>query len=164
MSYVARRSVRLATLALTAAIAAAVLFYPTDEKRVRQAADALIDAANGSPAALALALDTHASSNVRLDVSELPEAIVGREAIVEAVARARELEPNLRLHADGTEVLVEGRRARVSADLITTLRPEVPELRRPRHLSALFEERGGQFRLLSVEVGAPRLDQPEARP
>lgn len=158
------RSTRFVVIALAALALLLVLFYPTDEKRVERAATALLDAANAGPAALARALDEHASTNLRIDSPELGEPIVGRDAVLEAVARARSLGPNLRFRAEGVEISVEGSRARLTADLITTLRAEVPELRRPRHAAALFEQREGQFRLVSAEIGTPRLDQPEARP
>jgi len=158
------KSARLFAALVATLIAALVLFYPTDEKRVRDAAEALLSAANAGPAQLARALEAHAVADVRVDATELSDAIVGREAIVEAVARAKSLEPSLRFRIEGVEVSVEGKRARLSADLITTLRPEVPELRRPRHASALFERRNGEFQLVSAEIGRERLDQPEARP
>lgn len=158
------RSARVVALALGALIALAVLFYPTDEKRVREAADTLLSAANASPGELARALERYASPDVRIDVTELDEPIVGREAVTRAVRRAREFEPNLRFRLEGVEVSVEGKRARLSADLITTLRPEVPELRKPRHAAATFEKHGERFQLISAEIGNERLDQPEARP
>jgi len=164
MASIAGKPVRLLALALGVVIALGVLFYPTDEKRVRQAAEALLDAANAGPGELSSALERYAGSNVRLDVTELPEPIIGREALALAVRQARELEPNLRFRFEGMEVAVEGKRARLRADLITSLRPEVPELRRPRHTSALFEKHGERFQLISAEVGGERLDQPEARP
>jgi hypothetical protein len=164
MPLVAAKSARLVALGLGVSIALAVLFYPTDEKRVREAADALLTAANASPGELSQALELYASPQVRIDVTELSEPIVGRDALMLAVRRAREFEPNLRFRLEGVEVSVEGKRARLSADLITTLRPEVPELRKPRHAAASFEKRGERFQLISAEIGNERLDQPEARP
>lgn len=158
------RTIRLAVIALATLVVLAVSFYPTDEKRVREAANALLSAANAGPADLSRALGTYASPEVRIDASELSEPLVGRDAIVQAVLQARALEPNLRLRAEGAEVLVEGKRARLNADLITTLRAEVPELRRPRHMSALFEQHGGHFQLISADIGRERRDQPEERP
>ena len=68
------------------------------------------------------------------------------------------------MRLEAVEVSLEGKRARVNADLLTTLRPELPELRRPRHAVALFEKRAGRYQLLSAEIGSERRDQPEARP
>src|SRR6478735_8977978 len=143
------KSTRWAIIALAIAVALGVMFYPTDEKRVRQAADAIVSAAR---------------ADVSIDVAELAEPLRGRAAIVAAVAQASALGQNLRFRIEGVEVSIEGKRARLSADLITTLRAEVPELRRPRHSVALFEKQGDRFRLISAEIGAERLDQPEARP
>ncbi len=164
MSASTAKVVRSSVLALGVLVALTVLFYPTDEKRVREAAEALLAAANASPAELSRALEAYAHPTVRVDVHELAEPLRGRDAIALAVRSTRELEPNLRFRFEGLEVAVDGKRARVSADLITTLRPEVPELRRPRHTAALFEKHGDRFQLVSAEIGAERLDQPEARP
>lgn len=155
---------RLALLALGVGIGVGALLYPTDDKRVRKAAEALISAANQGDAELARALEAHAAPNVSVSVSELGEPLVGREALVIAAREARQLEQKLHFELDTVDVHVEGNRARLDADVITTLRPELPELRRPRRSSALFERRNGAFRLLSAEIGAERVDQPEARP
>jgi hypothetical protein len=160
----ANKAVRLGVIAASVSLALAALFYPTDEKRVKEVADAIVAAANTSESELSRALDEHASSDVTLDVAELPEPITGRDAIVALLGQASRLgqKPSLRIEA--VEVSIEGKRARLNADLLTTLRPELPELRRPRHGVALFEKRDGRFRLLSAEIGAERRDQPEARP
>jgi ketosteroid isomerase-like protein len=156
---------RLVLIAAVAAVSsAALIFYPTEEKRVRAAAEAIVAAANESDVALARALDTHATPNVRLNVSELPEPLVGRDALLAAAEQARRLEQKLHFQLDTVEVTVEGGRARVSADVITTLRPELPELRRPRRSVALFEKQSDAFRLVNAEIGPEQLDQPEARP
>jgi hypothetical protein len=155
---------RLWLIALAAAAVVVALLYPTDEKRVRQVAEAILAAANQSDAALAQALASHATPNVSINVSDLPEPLVGPDALVAAAGQARLLDQKLHLQMDTVEVSVEGNRARLAADVITTLRPEVPELRRPRHGVALFEKRNGRFQLVSAEIGPERLDQPEARP
>jgi SnoaL-like domain len=155
---------RLWLIALMAGVVVIALLYPTDEKRVRAAAAAIIAAANEGDAALSRALQIHATPNVSVNVSDLPEPLRGREALVAAARQARLREPSLHFQLDALEVTVEGKRARLAADVITTLRPEVPELRRPRPSVALFEERDGAFQLVSAEVGSERLDQPEARP
>ena len=155
---------RLALLAASAALGIGVLLYPTDEKQVRKAADAIVSAANQGDAALAAALETYAVPSVSVTVSELGTPLVGREALVVAAREARQLEQKLHFQLDTVEVHVEGNRARLVADVITTVRPEVPELRRPRRGAAIFEKRNGTFRLVSAEVGAERLDLPEARP
>ena len=160
----AQRPLRLVAIALGVLLTLGVLLYPTDEKRVKEAAEALITAANADPAELARALDTYASPDVSVTVAELPDALTGREALVAAVAGASQLGQKLELRIEAVEVSVEGKRARLNADLLGATRAEVPELRRPRHCAALFEKHAGRFRLVSAEIGAERRDQPEARP
>lgn len=155
--------VRLGAVGAAALLALGVAFYPTDEKRVRQAAEALVAAANAGPAELAQALDQYASPNVTVSADELPEPLVGPAAIVKVARQASQLGSKLHLRADAIDVRVEGKRARLTADLAAS-QAEVPELRRPRHSVLLFEKRADGFRLLSAEIGAERLDQPEARP
>jgi hypothetical protein len=154
---------RTAVIGAIVAVGLLVAFYPTDEKRVRQAAEALVSAANESPNALAQALDQYAAPNVTVSADELPEPFVGRAAIVDAARRANQLGVKLHLRADAIEVRVEGKRAQLTADLAAS-QAEVPELRRPRHSVLVFEKHAAGFRLLSAEIGAERLDQPEARP
>lgn len=157
------KTARWAVLAALLVGVAAVLWYPTDEKRVKEAAEAIADGANAGPRELARALEAHAVPDVRLSVADLPIAISGRDAIVELVSQARETGQKLHLRVEAVEVTLEGNRARLNADLVAT-QAEVPELRVPRHSVALFEKRDGKFRLVSAEIGAERRDQPEARP
>jgi hypothetical protein len=161
---VSPRSLRWVALALGSAALLAVWLYPTDEKRVKEAAQALVTAANQSPGALSQALEANAVPDVRVSVAELSEPVSGRDALVAALVQAKELAPKLRFRIESVDVSLEGNRARLTADLITTWQPELPELRRPRHSAALFEKRAGRFRLVSAEIGPERLDQPEARP
>jgi hypothetical protein len=155
---------RWAALGSVLVVMLGVWLYPTDEKRVKAAADALVAAANRSPAALSLALDEHAVPGVRVSVAELSEPLEGKAAVVGSLAQAEQLSQKLHLRVESAQVTVEGNRARLTADLITMFQPELPELRRPRHSTALFEKRAGKFRLASVDIGPERLDQPEARP
>lgn len=141
-----------------------VLFYPTDEKRVREAAEALVTATNADDATLSRALQTYANPDVSINVAELPGPITGRAAVLAAVRAAQALGQRPSFHLEASEVSVEGKHARLNADLIAAARPEVPELRRPRHGVALFEKSGDHFRLVSAEIGPERRDQPEARP
>jgi hypothetical protein len=160
----AKNPVRLAVLGAGLLCVLVALFYPTDEKRVKEAAEAIVTAANTSGVELERALEQYASPDVSISVAELPEAVSGRDAIVAKVGQVNRLGPKLSLRIEAVEVSIEGKRARLNADLLTTLRPELPELRRPRHSVALFEKQGDRFRLVSAEIGAERLDQPEARP
>jgi len=160
----AKNPVRLAVLGAGALLALGVLFYPTDEKRVKEAAEAIVNAANGNGAELERALEQYASADVSISVSELDEPVTGRDAIVAKVGQLNRMGSKLRFRIEALEVSLEGKRARLNADLLTTLQPELPELRRPRPSVALFEKTGDRFRLVSAEIGAERLDQPEARP
>jgi len=141
-----------------------MLLFPTDEKRVKEAAEELVAAANSGGAELSRALETYASPEVSISVSDLPDTVTGRAAVLAAVRQASVLGQKLHFQVEAVEVSVEGKHARLNADLITSLRPEVPELRRPRHSVAVFEKSGDHFRLVSAEIGPERLDQPEARP
>jgi hypothetical protein len=141
-----------------------LMLFPTDEKRVKEAAEALLSAANSGGPELSRALETYAAPEVSLSVSELPEPVVGRAAVLALVRQASAAGQRLHLQVESLEVAVEGKHARLNADLITSQRPELPELRRPRHSVALFEKSGDHFRLVSAEIGSERLDQPEARP
>jgi hypothetical protein len=160
----AKASLRLTLVGVGVLATLAVLFYPTDEKRVKEAADALITAAPADDAALARALQTYASPDLSISVAELGEPVTGRDAVLAAVHAAHALGQKPSFHVEAVEVSVEGKHARLNADLIAAVRPEVPELRRPRHSVALFEKSGDHFRLVSAEIGAESRDQPEARP
>ncbi len=160
----AKNAVRFTLIGLSALATLAVLFYPTDEKRVKEAAEAIATAANGDTAELSRALETYASPDVSISVADLPGAVIGRDAVVAAVRQASTLGQKAQFHFEAVEVSVEGQHARINADLIMSVRPEVPELRRPRHSVAIFEKSGDHFRLVSAEIGPERRDQPEARP
>jgi hypothetical protein len=160
----AKNGVRWVAIALGLGVVLGVLFYPTDEKRVREAAEALVAAANASPAELSTALEAYASPEVSISVSELSEPFTGRDGIVAALAQARQFAPSVHFRIEAVEVSTEGNRARLNADLITMPGPELPELRRPRHSVAVFEKHAGKYRLVSAEIGPERRDQPEARP
>jgi hypothetical protein len=160
----AKTTLSLTLITVGAVATLLVLFYPTDEKRVKEAAAALVAAANADEAQLSRALHTYAIADVSISVAELPEPVTGRDAVLAAVRAATGLGQKLRFTVEAVEVSVEGKHARLNADLITSVRPELPELRRPRHAVGLFEKVGDQFRLVSAEIGAERRDQPEARP
>ena len=157
----ASKPLRLAAILIPAALALLMLVYPTDEKRVREAADALLNGANQGDAALASALDLYAASQVSVSIAELSTPLEGRDALLRAVTRARAFGQKLRFRADAVEITVEGNRARVNADLVAAL--EQASIA-PRHAVALFERHDGRFQLVSAEIGATRRDEPEERP
>lgn len=157
----ASKPLRLVIIAIPALVALVLLLYPTDENRVREAADALLDGANQGDAALAAALRKYAAPQVSVTVAELSEPLQGREALMAAVAQARAFGQKPRFRADAVDVTVEGNRARVNADLVAALEQATIA---PRHAVALFEKHDGRFQLVSAEIGATRRDEPEARP
>lgn len=157
----ASKPLRLAAILIPAALALLLLVYPTDEKRVREAADALLSGANQGDAALATALRLYAAPQVSVSVAELSTPLEGREALQSAVTQARAFGQKLRFRADAVEITVEGNRARVNADLVAAL--EQASIA-PRHAVALFEKHDGRFQLVSAEIGATRRDEPEERP
>lgn len=160
----AGRSARIGVIALVVALALGLLLYPTDEKRVREAAEAIVEAANAGEGELSQALEQHASEEVTVSVSDLSEPLVGRAALVRAAARARVEGRRLRFRMETVEITVQGSNARLNADLVASLQLGLRELRQARHGVALFEKIDGRFRLVSAEVGSERHDQPEARP
>jgi hypothetical protein len=160
----ASRTKRLLVIALAAATALGLLLYPTDEKRVRKAAEALVTAANESEVDLARALDQYAVPDVSVIVSDYAEPLQGRAALVNAAARARMAGQRLRFRMETVEISVEGSHARLNADMVASLSFGLRELKQARHGVALFEKRDGRFQLVSAEVGGERHDQPEARP
>lgn len=156
-----RKLARLGLFCLALGPLLLVFLYPSDAERVRESADAILAAARTNSGQLALALERHATAEVSLVVEEPHAVLVGRQALVEA---AHQLIPAPAFRLEAVEISVEGSRARLSADLISSVRAELPELRRPRHAVAVFEKDDAHFRLVSAEVGAARSDQPEARP
>ena len=108
---------RWATLGGVLALVLGVWLFPTEEKRVKAAAEAIVEAANQSPAALGAALDEHALPGVRIHIAELPDAVEGRAAVVSALSQAEQFAQKLHFRVESVEVTVEGNRARLSACL-----------------------------------------------
>ena len=158
------KNVRLLVIGLVAALALLLLLYPSDEKRVREAADAIIAAANQDAVSLQRALEQHAVEEVSVTISDLPEPLQGRGSLVAAAERSRINGRKLRFRMEAVEINVEGNHARLNAELVASLQLGLRELRQARHGVALFEKIDGRFQLVSAEVGSERHDQPEARP
>lgn len=152
---------RLVLIAIPGLLALSLLLYPTDESRVREAADALLNGANQGDAALASALQQYAVPRVSVTVAELAEPLEGRDALLGAVTSARAFGQKLSFRADAIDITVEGNRARVNADLVAALEQATIA---PRHAVGLFEKHDGRFQLVSAEIGPTRRDEPEARP
>ncbi len=153
--------VRVSLVVAAAAAALTLLLYPTDEKRVREAVEALIAGANEGGATLDQALLDYAVPHVSVNVAELPAPLKGRAAVSSAVERARAFGVAQRFRAEAIEVTVEGTRARVNADVVPALAQASIA---PRHTVATFQAQEGRFLLVSAEVGPTRRDEPEERP
>jgi hypothetical protein len=160
----ASKHVRLVVIGLVAVLALGLLLYPSDEKRVREAADAIVAAANQDATELHRALERHAVEDVSVTISDLPEPLQGRASLVAAAEHARVNGRKLRFRMEAVEINVEGNHARVNAELVASLQLGLRELRQARHGVAMFEKIDGRFQLVSAEVGSERHDQPEARP
>jgi hypothetical protein len=158
------KRVRLLLIGLVAALALGLLLYPSDEKKVREAAEAIVEAANQGPVELTRALEQYAVPEVVVTVSDLPEPLEGRAALVGAASRAQVGGRQLRFRMETVEISVEGSHARVNADMVASLQLGLRNMRQARHGVAMFQKIDGRFQLVSAEVGSERHDQPEARP
>src|SRR3954463_13507487 len=101
------KSVRWATVAVGLSVALGVFVYPTDEKRVQEAAAALVSAANAGPNQLSRALEIYARPDVSISAPELLEPLVGRDAIVAALTQANGLGKALHFRIEAVEVSSE---------------------------------------------------------
>jgi hypothetical protein len=158
------KTVRWLLIGLAVALALGLLLYPSDEKRVREAADAIVEAANQDEVELARALERWAVEDVSVNVVDLPEPLVGRSALVAAAGRSRQGGRRLRFRMETVEISVEGSHARLNADLVASLQLGLREMRQGRRGVAMFQKIDGRFQLVSAEVGTERHEEPEARP
>ena len=158
------KRVRLLVIAAVAALALGLLLYPSDEKKVREAAEAIIKAANQDPVELSRALERYAVEDVSVTISDLGEPLQGRGALMAAASRAQVNGKKLRFRMETVEISVEGSHARLNADMVASLQLGLREMKQARHGVAMFQKIDGRFQLVSAEVGAERHDQPEARP
>jgi hypothetical protein len=150
------RRIALAVGALLVAVVLGVWLHRSDEERVRAAADAIVEAANQGPVELTRALDEHATENVSVMVSDLPEPLVGRAAIVAAASRTAAMGRKLSFRLQRVEISVEGSNARLSADFVATMQLGLRGLSRSRSGAALFQKIDGRYQLVSAEVGGER--------
>jgi hypothetical protein len=158
------KRVRLLVIGLVAALALGLLLYPSDEDKVREAAEAIVEAANQGPLELARALEHYAVEQVVVTIADLPEPLEGRAALVGAASRAEVGGRKLRFRMETVEISVEGSHARLNADMVASLQIGLRDMRQARHGVAMFQKIDGRFQLVSAEVGSERRDQPEARP
>ena len=146
-------------LLVAAAITALVIglwLHRSDEEQVRDVADAIVKAANQDSVELTRALEQHAVEEVSVTVSDLPEPLVGRSAVVAAAARTAVEGRKLSFRLQSVEVAVQGSNARLNADFVATLQLGLRGLSRSRRGVAVFQRHGGHWRLQSAEIGEER--------
>ena len=158
------KRIRLLVIGLVVALAAGLLLYPSDEKRVREVMEAIVEGANQDQMALGRALLEHAVDDVTVNITDLPRPLVGREDIVGAAGRTEIEGRKLRFRMQAVEVSVEGSNARVNAELVASLSLGIRQLSQARSGVDILQKIDGRFKLVSIDVGAERHDQPEARP
>lgn len=150
------RRIGLLVIGLVAAVAIGLWLHRSDEEQVRDAAEAIVKAANQDSVELTRALETHAAEDVSLTVSDLPEPLVGRSALVAAAARTPVAGRKLSFRMQSVEISVEGSNARLNADFVATLQLGLRGVSRARRGVAVFQKIGGRFRLMSAEIGEER--------
>lgn len=158
------KRIRLLVIGAVVVLAAGLLLYPSDEKKVREAVEAIVEGANQDHMALGQALVDYAVDDVTVTISDLPQPLVGREAIVGAATQTEIGGRKLRFRMQAVEISVEGSNARVNAELVASLSLGIRQLSQARSGVAILQKIDGRFRLVSIEVGNERHDQPEARP
>jgi hypothetical protein len=150
------RRVVVLVVGLVTALLIGLWLHRSDEERVRDAADAIVKAANQDSVELTRALEEHAADDVSVTVSDLPEPLVGRAALVAAAARTPVSGSKLSFRMQAVEISVEGSNARLNADFVATLQLGLRGLSRTRRGVAVFQKINGRFRLMSVEIGEER--------
>jgi hypothetical protein len=146
----------LLVVGLVTAVVVALWLHRSDEEQVRDAAEAIVEAANQDSVELTRALDEHAIEDVSVTVSDLPEPLVGRSALVAAAARTPMAGRKLSFRMQAVEISVEGTNARLNADFAATLQLGLRSLSRARRGVAVFQKIDGRFRLMSAEIGEER--------
>jgi hypothetical protein len=150
------RRIALLLVALVAALIIGFWLHRSDEERVREAAEAIVEGANRGPVELTRALETYATEDVSISVTDLPEPLVGRNAIVAAASRTAVAGRKLSFRMQAAEISVEGSNARLNAQLVATLQLGLRGVTRMRSGVALFQKIDGRFQLVSAEVGNER--------
>jgi uncharacterized secreted protein with C-terminal beta-propeller domain len=150
------RRVVLLIVSVVIAVVAGLWLHRSDEERVREAAEAIMKAANQDSVALTRALEEHASDEVSVTVADLPEPLVGRSALVAAAARTPVAGSKLSFRMQAVDVSVEGINARLNADFVATVQLGLRGVSRARRGVAVFQKIDGRFRLMSAEIGEER--------
>jgi hypothetical protein len=150
------RRIALLAFALVVALVLGVWLHRSDEEQVREVADAIVAAANQDLVELSRALEEHAVEDVSVTVSDLPEPLVGRAALVAAAGRSAAGGRKLEFRLQRVDITVEGTNARLTADFVAALNLGLRGISRTRSGVALFQKIDGRFRLVSAEVGGER--------
>jgi hypothetical protein len=150
------RRIALLVAGLIAALVVGLWLHRSDEEQVRDAAEAIVKAANQDTVELTRALEQHAIEEVSVTVSDLPEPLVGRSAVVAAAARTAVAGRKLSFRLQAMEISVEGTNARLNADFVATLQLGLRGMSRSRRGVAIFQKINGRFRLMSAEIGEER--------
>src|SRR5688572_32740422 len=100
----ASKHIRLIAIGLVALLALVLLLCPSDEKKVREAADAIVKGANQDAVELGRALEQYAVEDVSVTISDLAEPLQGRGALVRAAERARVNGQKLRFRMEAVEI------------------------------------------------------------
>jgi len=150
------RRIGLLVLGLVVAFLVGLRLYHSDADRVREAAEAIVKAANQDSIELTRALEQYATDDVSVSVADLPEPLVGRDALVVAARRSAVDGRPLSFRMQQVEVTVEGSNARLNAELVATLQLGLRGISRTRRGVALFQKIDGRFRMVSAEIGTER--------
>ena len=150
------RRVVLLVVGLVTAVVVGLWLYRSDEEQVRDAAEAIVKAANQDSVELTRALDEHAIEDVSVTVADLPQPLVGRSALVAAAARTPIAGRKLSFRMQAVDISVEGSNARLNADFVAALQLGLGGMTRARRGVAVFQKIDGRFRLMSAEIGEER--------
>ena len=150
------RQIALLVVGLATALVVGLWLHRSDEEQVRDAAEAIVKAANQDTLELTRALEEHATPEVTVTVSDLPEPLVGRAALVAAAGRTPVTGQKLSFRMQTVEVTVQGSNARLNATFVATLQLGLRGISRERSGVALFQKIDGHFQLVSAEIGSER--------
>lgn len=150
------RRIALIVVGLVVALVVGLWLHRSDEEKVRDAAEAIVKGANADTLELTRALEQHATPEVTVSVSDLPEPLVGRAALVAAAGRTPVTGRKLSFRMQTVEITVEGSNARLNATFVATLQLGLRGISRERSGVALFQKLDGRFQLVSAEIGAER--------
>lgn len=150
------RQIALLVVSLVAALGIGLWLHRSAEEQVRDAAETIVAAANQDSLELTRALEQHATAEVTVTVSDLPEPLVGRAALVAAASRTPVTGRKISFRMQAVEITVEGSNARLNANFVATLQLGLRGISRERSGVAVFQKLDGRFQLVSAEIGSER--------